>query len=1040
MSLQGQIEEMGLGPVIQTLSLNRYRGTLRIETEDGGSQFFFISEGEIVLVRQVTRDPVRLGELLVYSGKITNEELEQALGEQKGSGRRLGAVMVEIGLISQDEIDGVIREKFEHEFLDMFLLDRGRFEFIFGLTPEALFAPEEKLERISLNTESLMLEAMRQVDEWQDMIGSVGSLDTIYANRMKSQGVEIGEFEFEGVELSQQARGELYALLDGTRSLREVLGEAIRLGTATRLETFKFLHHLRQSDLVKPLDAKTLVSEARHALKEKNVPHAAKYIRAVLSRKGSIELGLVKRYLEFLRKNDRPKLAFNEARLFAGRCLAQDETKQAISLYEEAVALEFKDAEVVDRLFYALLRDNQRERAVQVGLLLRDYLASDSNLQVATRVVRNLKELVPDHPEVLELSGLIAMQREQNETARTELEQALSRSGESHPRRRFIIEALLRLDPEREDLRGEVEAQEVRDARRQMQREFRMRLGTYVMLPLAFLALAGVYSIYAEYRAAGALERAKVLFAEAGDDFDKIYEAESLTSLALQSWTSGEGAQELKLKIDTKIRERDDARRDELDALIRMQKADEQARREREERELLQEQINAKRTEYRALVDARDFAGASKLALKLIADAKAGGVDAPEGLKIFLSVDSTPRGAQVFVNGALHGETPSAIPVEIGASLNLQLRNPGFRVQEDQVTPEGFTERRYQLEAGPSWSVDLGERPLTPSAAGSTVVVGTGSGTLRALEVSNGRTRWDRNALDDLEKAGQPRPGFLEWALACGDSVLAVCGDTVVSYSLATGDLLATHTFPNSPSFLEPIAAQVRGQSVVVLVHDKQLIVFQPSTGRVLQETELSGKILQPPATGSDRAFVPTKGGFLLAVSLKQPDASQAVLWQVSIGLEALEQPIHAPRTETIVVRGSETLAVVGSLDGNLITELRPELGPLVHAEVVEDRVYALSTQGTLIGLGIYDGSQLLPARRIGAEISGGPILLGRDLALVDGQGQLLRLGRNGATREEASSFRLDGPVTAPIRAAGAGRGVAVCETRVFLIESPEER
>ena len=44
---------------------------------------------------------------------------------------------------------------------------KGRFEFIFGLTPESLFGPQERLERISLSTESLMMEAMRRVDEWQ---------------------------------------------------------------------------------------------------------------------------------------------------------------------------------------------------------------------------------------------------------------------------------------------------------------------------------------------------------------------------------------------------------------------------------------------------------------------------------------------------------------------------------------------------------------------------------------------------------------------------------------------------------------------------------------------------------------------------------------------------------------------------------------------------------------------------------------------------------------------------------------------------------
>jgi len=370
MSLQGQIEEMGLAAVIQTLSLNRYHGTLRIETEDAGSQFFFISEGEIVLVRQVKRDPVRLGDLLLRAGQITDADLEQALAEQKkGAGKRLGQVLVDLGFTTQDEIEGVIRQKFEEEFLDLFLLDKGRFEFIFGLTPEALFAPDERLERVSLNSDALMFEAMRRVDEWQDMIRSLGSLDTIYDKDAKGSGGSVALEDFEpqkGSGPSVPARRRLVDLLDGTRSLREVLGQAIREGIASRAETFQFLHWLCETEQVRPLDSKHLLGAARTALGAKDVPRSAKYIRAILGRKGELEIPLIRRYLEFLRKNKRPKLAFDEAKVFAAQCLARDQIEQAIELYEEAIAIEVRGVEVIDRLFYALLRANRRERAIEM--------------------------------------------------------------------------------------------------------------------------------------------------------------------------------------------------------------------------------------------------------------------------------------------------------------------------------------------------------------------------------------------------------------------------------------------------------------------------------------------------------------------------------------------------------------------------------------------------------------------------------------------------------------------------------------------------
>ena len=42
---------------------------------------------------------IRLGNLLVKHGLITNDQLMQALAEQKGSGRKLGHVLIEKGYV-----------------------------------------------------------------------------------------------------------------------------------------------------------------------------------------------------------------------------------------------------------------------------------------------------------------------------------------------------------------------------------------------------------------------------------------------------------------------------------------------------------------------------------------------------------------------------------------------------------------------------------------------------------------------------------------------------------------------------------------------------------------------------------------------------------------------------------------------------------------------------------------------------------------------------------------------------------------------------
>ena len=50
----------------------------------------------------------QLGELLVQAGRITNEQLEHAIAEQKRSGEKIGEVLIRQGLLTERELHGVL--------------------------------------------------------------------------------------------------------------------------------------------------------------------------------------------------------------------------------------------------------------------------------------------------------------------------------------------------------------------------------------------------------------------------------------------------------------------------------------------------------------------------------------------------------------------------------------------------------------------------------------------------------------------------------------------------------------------------------------------------------------------------------------------------------------------------------------------------------------------------------------------------------------------------------------------------------------------
>jgi len=65
------------------------------------------------------RQKVRIGDLLVAEKIISEQQLQMALAEQKRSGRKLGRVITELGLASEDQILGVLSSQLHIPFVDL---------------------------------------------------------------------------------------------------------------------------------------------------------------------------------------------------------------------------------------------------------------------------------------------------------------------------------------------------------------------------------------------------------------------------------------------------------------------------------------------------------------------------------------------------------------------------------------------------------------------------------------------------------------------------------------------------------------------------------------------------------------------------------------------------------------------------------------------------------------------------------------------------------------------------------------------------------
>jgi len=62
---------------------------------------------------------IRLGDLLIQQGLLTDEQLKLALGEQKRSGRKLGRIFVESGYVTEEAIAKALARQLQADFVDL---------------------------------------------------------------------------------------------------------------------------------------------------------------------------------------------------------------------------------------------------------------------------------------------------------------------------------------------------------------------------------------------------------------------------------------------------------------------------------------------------------------------------------------------------------------------------------------------------------------------------------------------------------------------------------------------------------------------------------------------------------------------------------------------------------------------------------------------------------------------------------------------------------------------------------------------------------
>jgi hypothetical protein len=155
--MAGRIRGLGwLVEIVNLIATARLTGLLAAYS-DGVQRELSFESGALRMANSTsTRDLI--GEYLVGEGVITRGQLEKALSAQT-PGKRLGEVLVEQGLVRQDDVYGMLVRRTERICHDTIVLSSGSYCFAavmdVGRLPALLY----------LDTQAVLMEAMRQLDE-----------------------------------------------------------------------------------------------------------------------------------------------------------------------------------------------------------------------------------------------------------------------------------------------------------------------------------------------------------------------------------------------------------------------------------------------------------------------------------------------------------------------------------------------------------------------------------------------------------------------------------------------------------------------------------------------------------------------------------------------------------------------------------------------------------------------------------------------------------------------------------------------------------
>src|SRR5436190_14766939 len=206
MPLTGKLT-MNAADLFQWVSLSQKSGTLVVSNSQVEKKIFF-RNGRVI--SSASNDPREyLGQFLMSHGYLSEPELKKAMEVQLQSGILLGKILVMIDVISEEDLQRLMRRKAEEEIYDIFLWTDGDFYFVDDELPQMEMIP------LQVDVTGIIMEGTRRVDEWQRIRELVPNQGVI--------PVPVKEVDYTDLEEVEEP---IVRAIDGKRTIADIVLES----------------------------------------------------------------------------------------------------------------------------------------------------------------------------------------------------------------------------------------------------------------------------------------------------------------------------------------------------------------------------------------------------------------------------------------------------------------------------------------------------------------------------------------------------------------------------------------------------------------------------------------------------------------------------------------------------------------------------------------------------------------------------------------------------------------------------------------------